>query len=82
MPEVLVRRVRINYAKQIFLDKDYAAPGRRCFNRGREPASATTDDDNVEGDFLRHGNCLARSPAVVPAILPNTEPFIRPVPPG
>jgi hypothetical protein len=29
-----------------------------------------------------YGDCAARCPAVVPAILPNTEPFISPVPPG
>ena len=28
------------------------------------------------------GICTARWPAVVPAILPNTEPAMRPVPPG
>jgi hypothetical protein len=28
------------------------------------------------------GICAARRPAVVPAILPNTEPAMRPVPPG
>ena len=31
---------------------------------------------------LTYGACLARWPALVPAILPNTAPFISPVPPG
>ena len=49
---------------------------------GGKSASAATDDNDVVGGLGRHGDCLARWPAVVPAILPNTEPFIRPVPPG
>ena len=65
-----------------FSSSTTVAPGRARFDRGRKPAAAATDDDDVVDGFVRHGDCLARWPAVVPAILPNTAPFIRPVPPG
>ena len=69
-------------SSSVLLQQHDVAPGRARLDRGREPASAATDDHDVEGSVRRHGDCLARWPAVVPAILPNTAPFIRPVPPG
>ncbi len=41
-------------------------------------------DSRLRGNerSLPHGDWAARWPALVPAILPNTAPFIRPVPPG
>src|SRR5476649_3106948 len=67
---------------RIFLDQHDIAAERTCLDRGGKPASAATNDNDVVGGSFHHGSCLARSPAVAPAILPNTEPFIRPVPPG
>ena len=40
------------------------------------------ENNDVIGGLDCHGDCLARWPAVVPAILPKTAPFISPVPPG
>ena len=46
-------------------------------------AQCNQDSSAIVADILRrHGDWAARCPAVVPAILPNTAPFIRPVPPG
>ena len=55
---------------------------RTRFDRSRQPTTAAPDHDDVVNGFAHRGACAARSPAVVPAMRPNTEPFTRPVPPG
>lgn len=50
---------------------------------GGEARAIAADNDDVEGLVGAHGLiCAARWPAVVPAMRPNTEPAISPVPPG
>lgn len=68
----------------IFLDQDDIGAGRARFDCGGKARAATTHDDNVEAFIagVHDGIWAARWPAVVPAILPNTDPAIRPVPPG
>ena len=61
-----------------------SAAGRPRFNRRSKARAAATDNNNAKAIVaaVHDGDCAARWPAVVPAILPNTEPAIRPVPPG
>ena len=57
---------------RILLDQHDLAPGRARLDRGRQPTAAATDHDDVVDGLAYHGDCSARCPAVVPAILPNT----------
>ena len=66
---------------------DYHLPAarRRPFDLEHRPGRSRVPGRHLAGhrrDGVTYGDCLARWPAVVPAILPNTAPFIRPVPPG
>jgi hypothetical protein len=50
-------------------------------DRRGQPRPAAADDDDVEIVFPIHAPAAAR-PALPPAMRPNTEPDINPVPPG
>ena len=67
---------------RVLLQQHDIAPERTRLDGSGKAAAAATDDNNVVGGLDGHGVCLARWPAVVPAILPKTLPFISPVPPG
>src|SRR5665811_728597 len=73
-----------NAVRQLILwysRKSARAPPRHSQARAPNCGGKAAATDDVDG-LSHHGDWAARCPAVVPAILPNTEPFIRPVPPG
>jgi hypothetical protein len=68
---------------RVLLDQQHAAAELARFDGGREPGAAAAHHDDVKALLgVAHGCCAARRPAVVPAMRPNTEPAISPVPPG
>ena len=67
---------------RVLFEEHSARAGRLRFDRRRETRSAAADDDYIEDFYDRAHAGLAARPALSPAMRPNTEPDISPVPPG
>lgn len=68
-----------------YIDRYKIEARNRTVRHSILPSAGTCRENAAQVRLLpdvQDGICAARCPAVVPAILPNTEPAIRPVPPG